>query len=61
MTPVDAIWFFSEDITLVRHFMAPRPHPTLLLCRSASGIGYSSKNYLKWRAVQLAIHSIVGA
>ena len=28
---------------------------------SASGIIYPSKNYLKWQAIQLAIHSIVGA
>ena len=29
--------------------------------RSASGIDSTSKNYLKWRAIQLVIHSIVGA
>ena len=43
---------FSEDVAFARHFMASR---------SASGIDYPSKNYLKWRAIQLAIHSTVGA
>ena len=62
MTPVDAIWlFFSEDVAVARHFVATRPPPTLPPCRNASGIDYpSKKNYLKWWAIQLAIHSTVG-
>ena len=34
--------------------------PTLSTYSNASGIGYASKTYLKWLAIQLAIHSIVG-
>ena len=58
MIPADTFWLF-----LVK--MQPQPSTSWLLtlppCRSASGIIYPSKNYLKWRAIQLAIHSIVGA
>ena len=52
---------FSEDVAVACHFVATRPPPTLPHCRNASGIDYPSKNYLKWRAIQLAIHSTVGA
>ena len=53
---------FSEDLAVARHFVATRPPPTLPPCKNASGIDYpSKKNYLKWRAIQLAIHSTVGA
>ena len=52
---------FSEDVTLAHHFVVSCPPPTLPPCKSASGIDYPSKNYLKWRAIQLAIYSIVGA
>ena len=52
---------YSEDLTIARHFVATRTPPTLPPCRNASGIDYTSKNYLKWRAIQLAIHSTVGA
>ena len=53
---------FSEDLAVARHFVATRPPPTLTPCRNAGGIDYpSKKNYLKWRAIQLAIHSTVGA
>ena len=56
MAPIGVIWLF-----LVK--MQPLPAtfwlPTLPPCRSVSGIGYTSKNYLKWRlkwqAIQLAI------
>ena len=58
---MEVIWlFFSEDVAFARHFMATCLSPTLTPCRSASGIGYTCKNYLKWWAIQLAIHSIVG-
>ena len=47
---------FSEGLAVARHFVAARPPG-----RNASGIDYpSKKNYLKWRAIQLAIHSTVG-
>ena len=53
---------FSEDVAVAHHFVATRPPPTLPPCRNTSGIDYpSKKNYLKWRAIQLAIHSTVGA
>ena len=54
---------FSEDVAVARHFVATRPPPTLPPpCKNASGIDYTPvKNYLKWRAIQLAIHSTVGA
>ena len=51
---------FSEDVALSRHLVATLPPLALPLCRSASGIGYTSKSYLKWHAIQLAIHSIIG-
>ena len=51
---------FSQNVAFTSHFMATRLLPTLPPYRSASGgIGYVSKNYLKWQAIQLAIHSIV--
>ena len=34
--------------------------PTLSTYSNASGTGYASKSYLKWLAIQLAIHSIIG-
>ena len=61
---MDAIWLFlvKIDVAFAHHFMATCPPPTLRPCRGASGIGYVSKKttYLKWWAIQLAIHSIVG-
>ena len=44
---------FNVDIAFARHFMVPHPY------KSARGIGYTSKNNLKWWAIQLAIHSTV--
>ena len=52
---------FSEDVAFACHFVATHPPPTLPPCKSASGIDYPSKKTLKWRAIQLAIHSTVGA
>ena len=49
---------FHEDLVFSRHFLAPHLAPTLLPYRSASGIGYDSKKYLKWWTIQLAIHCI---
>ena len=46
---------FGEDVDFAHHFVATHPP-----CRSATGIDYASKNYLKWREIQLAIHPIVG-
>ena len=34
---------FSEEVAFACHFVATRPPPTLLSCRSATGIGYTSK------------------
>ena len=52
---------FGEDLAVARHFVATRPpppsHPTgMLVVLTTPG-----KNYLKWRAIQLAIHSTVDA
>ena len=47
---------FSEDIAFAHHFMATHPPP------SSHPVGIlvvSVKNYRKWWAYQLAIHSIV--
>ena len=51
---------FSEDVAFAHHFVATRLHPTFPPYRSATGIGYASKNYLKWLEIQLAIHPVVG-
>ena len=50
---------FSKDAAFARHFMATHLPPTLPPHRSATGIGYASKNYLKWQEIQLAIHKMV--
>ena len=63
MAPMDAIWLFSsKDIAFARLFVATHlpPIPTLPPFRNAVGIGYTSKNYLKWWAIQLVIHSTAG-
>ena len=46
---------FSEDVAFAHYFVGPRTPSTLSPHRSASGIGYASKNYLKWWEIQLAI------
>ena len=57
IAPMEVIWLFlvHEDIAFARHFVAPHPPTTLPPHRSASGIGYTNKNYLTWWAIQLAI------
>ena len=45
----------SEDVDFAHHLMALCPPPTLPPYRSASGIDYASKKYLKWQAIQLHI------
>ena len=58
---------FSEDIAFSRHLVATRPLPTPLPpppphpARMLVVLTTPVKNYLKWRAIQLAIHSTVGA
>ena len=44
---------FSEDVVFSRHFVAKKGVLVVLTT--------PVKNYLKWRAIQLAIHSTVGA
>ena len=51
---------FSEDVAFAHHFEVTCPPPTLPPYMSATSIGYTSKNYLKWWEIQLAIHAIVG-
>ena len=48
---------FNVDITLIHHYVAPH---ALSPYRSASGIGYASKKYLKSQEIQLATHSTIG-
>ena len=60
MIPMDAIFaVFSKDIAFGCYFVATRLPSILPSCRSASDIGYASKNYLKWQAIQQTIHSII--
>ena len=47
MAPMVVIPCFSEDVAFAHHFVAIRPPPTLPPCRSASGIGYTSKKLSK--------------
>ena len=51
---------FNEDVAFARHFMLPTlpppSHPVGVLV-----VLTIPKNYLKWQAIQLAIHSTVGA
>ena len=42
---------FCVDVALAYHFVAPYTLPTLPPYGSASDIGYTSKNYLKWWAI----------
>ena len=51
---------FSEDIAFSLHFVPIHLSPTLPPYRSTTGIGYASKNYLKWQKIQPVIHPIVG-
>ena len=55
-----ALWVsydaFIVDVAFAHHFVAPYHLPPY---RGACGIGYASKNYLKWREIPLAIHSTI--
>ena len=51
--------YFSEYVDFACHFVATRQPFTLPSYRSVSGIGYASKNYLKWRENQLALQCTV--
>ena len=57
MASLDAVWLF---LVLKQPLPATCFLPSLPPYRSASGIGYDSKNYLTWQEIQLAIYSIVG-
>ena len=48
MAPMKVIWLclVKTYVAFARHFVATHPPPTLPPYRSASGIGYESKNYL---------------
>ena len=43
MASVEVTWLFSKDVAPACYFVAPHLPPPY---RSASGIGYASKNYL---------------
>ena len=49
---------YGEDVVFAHHFMATHPLPHHPTCRHGSVIGYTSKNYLKWWVIQLAIHPV---
>ena len=49
---------FGEDIDFARHFVAFQLPPTLVGVLLI--LAMPVKSYLKWREIQLAIHSIVG-
>ena len=62
MTPEDAIWLFLVKTQLLHTtswlpVLPPPSHPAGMLVVLTTPV----KNYLKWRAIQLAIHSTVGA
>ena len=50
---------FSEDVAFAYHFLVHRLFPILPPYKSAAGIGYASKNYLKWWEILLAIQCTV--
>ena len=60
LAPIDAIWLFSVQTYPLPATSGLPITPTLHLYRSACGIGVARKNYLKWQAIQLAIHSTAG-
>ena len=52
---------FNVHIALASHFVATcLPPPSYPIGMLVVCIGYTSKNSLKWQAIQLATHSIVG-
>ena len=60
MAPMCHFAVFSEDVAFAYHFMATCWPPTLQFYRLLVILAMPVKNYLKWRAIQLAIYSIVG-
>ena len=57
MSPVDAIWLFLVKTQLLPATSWLPAHPAGMLVVLTIPV----KNYLKWRAIQLAIHSTIGA
>ena len=57
---------FSEDVAFACHLEATGPPRILPPCKRTSDIGYArikiyaSDKILKWQAIQLDVHSIVG-
>ena len=51
---------FSVNVAFAHHFVATHSPSMLPLYTAASDIRYTIENYLKWWAIQLVIHSIVG-
>ena len=60
MAPMDTIQLLSVLMQLLSATSWLPTTPTLHPYKSACGISYARKNYLKWQAIQLAIHSSVG-
>ena len=59
MILMDIIWLFSVLTQPFPTTLWLPTTPTLHRYRSARGNGYATKIYLKWQAIQLAVHSIV--
>ena len=51
---------FIEDVAFARYFMATHQPPPFHPVGALVILAMPVKNYLKWRVIQLAIHSIVG-
>ena len=58
MAPIGAIAVFSSDRVLACHFVAPHLPP--LYIEVLVVLATPVKRYLKWQAIQLAIHLTVG-
>ena len=58
MAPMEVIWLFLVKCSLCLPLCGSPPTPTVPPYKCASGIGYTHKNYLKWREIQLAIQCI---
>ena len=54
------LFVFSKDIAFASHFMATRQLPPSYPVGVLLALATPVKNYQKWQAIQLAVHSTVG-